>query len=396
MFFVGLIFDIARNLDVCNIGRGCRIARTAVNNQAVALLGYGAPHYLAPLYQKPLPRQEQWSTAGGSLRNHLLQNAGNFAGKDPSLCAQQSTLTGTEKDKFLENTFGKNPGTSCKCPRWIGNIFNRKLGGIDGTHSSSQKGLNGSIGPGFMFNVFDALVTASEKCDRHDENGKERPPVLIDIGASEGRVLMHWASYVHTIFNLNQIEVFGVEFPHYQANLQRIHEAVGKCVETRLNASVKLQMVWKDCNNIEALEAEFPILQRHSAVVYSFWTSWFPKDKEKLLSLVAAQKNITALAVYLKRVDGKSTTGESFDENFICRFLDRCSPDHAWTISFRKDGCKFIGKGNESATAFVFKRTKKSSITQCADLAVPGYDTICCLFCFRELILFVCLQTDVL
>ena len=180
-------------LYVCS--RSCGITCPAIKNQTAPMLGCKDFQFLAPLDQKSLPSPEHSNTAGNPLGKENCQITGVNAGNGTSLQV-------------------KNLHTSYTYPRWIGNIFNRKLGGIDGIHSSSQNGLNGSIGPSFMFLVFDALITASVDCGGHDGEGIEEPPVMIDIGASEGRVLMHWASYVQQEFNLDTIEVFGVELPH--------------------------------------------------------------------------------------------------------------------------------------------------------------------------------------
>ena len=334
---------------------------TELGVQTLKLWRFGDSDHLAKLVRKPHQVKERRTTA----RVFDLLNEPCTATNFMDLHCQNTTSG--------QGTSSCNPSTATRSAlrciplndmhtarahsKLVSDFYGRTLGGIDAIHSSEQKGLNGSIGPSFMLLVFEALLDAVQS---DGFEALETPPVMIDFGASEGRALMTWAVFARFIFKIIVIDLFGVELPHYRENLQRIHEAACKHIGGKLDCSLNIDVVWKDCNDMKALKDDFPVLQRRLGVVYSFWTSWLPEDKQKLLALVANHPNIMALAVYVKRNDGHSTTGESFDGNFICKYLENhsaASAGHIWRVSFQKPGCKFIGSGSETATALVLKRT---------------------------------------
>lgn len=191
------------------------------------------------------------------------------------------------------------------------------------------------------------------------DQGIVHTPLFIDAGASEGRALLHWAFFLSRQdgFDSNPIKVYGIELPHLRG-YEKIHRTAEIFAEKELSCPVNIEVIWKDCKNIESLSHEFNALSDNVGVVYSFWTVWFPEDKVKLLDLVAAEPNIKAIAVYLSSKD-KPYQGQRIDTHFILRRLCKGSgrADSTWTMykSFTK--CRFVC-GAETVMAVVFRRTQ--------------------------------------
>ena len=239
--------------------------------------------------------------------------------------------------------------------RWIGNHYQYSLGGIDASYSSTAKGTNGSIAPEKTLQVFKALKEAAAAVPT--DQGILHTPLFIDAGASEGRALLHWAFFLSRQdgFDSSPIKVYGIELPHLR-DYEKIHGTAEICAERELSCPVKIEVVWKDCKDIESLSHEFNALSDNVGVVYSFWTVWFPEDKVKLLDLIAEEPNIRALAIYLTSKD-KPYKGQRIDTAFILRRLCKGGADSTWTMYKSVNKCRFIG-GNETATAVVFRRTQ--------------------------------------
>ena len=237
--------------------------------------------------------------------------------------------------------------------RWINNHYQYSLGGIDASYSSKAKGTNGSIAPEKTLQVLKALKAAAAV---PADQGIVNTPLFIDAGASEGRALLYWAFFLSRQdgFDSSPIKVYGIELPHL-LDYEKIHKTAEICAERELSCPVRIEIVWKDCKNIESLSHEFNALSDNVGVVYSFWTVWFPEDKVRLLDLVAAEPNIRALAVYLTFKD-KPYQGQRIDTDFILRRLCKGGADSTWTTYTSFTKCRFIG-GSETATAVVFRRT---------------------------------------
>jgi hypothetical protein len=238
--------------------------------------------------------------------------------------------------------------------RWIGNLYHNRLGGIDASYSSTAKGTNGSIAPQKTLQVLKALKAAAAAAT---DQGIAHTPLFIDAGASEGRALLHWAFLLSRQdgFDSSPIKVYGIELPHLRG-YEEIHRTAEIFAERELLCPVNIEVIWKDCKNIESLSHEFTALSDNVGVVYSFWTVWFPDDKVKLLDLVAAEPNIKAISVYLSSQD-KPYQGQRIGTDFILRRLCKGSADSTWTMykSFTK--CRFVG-GAETVMAVVFSRTR--------------------------------------
>jgi hypothetical protein len=223
---------------------------------------------------------------------------------------------------------------------------------MDAVHATEQQGSNGSINSTDTLKIFKALVLAANQ--RSGSNSHH--PMMIDAGTAEGRAMMHWAALTSDIIpKKDQISLYGFERPGYQTALTYIHKSIAIKAEEKLHRPVQLHVQFKECQQISRLSDEFPMSGETSWVVYSFWTAWFPSDKEKLLLLIASEPKVAAFAIYLQRFDKRSTTGEVFDSQFILEFLRRNSPDQ-WNVFFQKKACRFIGDGNETANAVVFQR----------------------------------------
>ena len=241
--------------------------------------------------------------------------------------------------------------------RWIGNHYQYRLGGIDASFATESKGTNGSITPNKTLQVLNALKAAATPAA---DQGTMQTPLFIDAGASEGRVLLHWAFFLsrQEEFESRPIKVYGIELPHLRG-YDDIHRTAEICATRELLCPVTIQIVWKDCKNIESLSHEFDELSENIGVVYSFWTAWYPQDKVKLLDLVAAEPNIKAIAVYLSCRD-KPYQGQRIDTNFILRRLCKGSASSSWTEFQSFVGCRFIC-GQETVMAVVFRRIQSIS-----------------------------------
>lgn len=237
--------------------------------------------------------------------------------------------------------------------RWINDHYNRRLGGIDATYSSTEKGTNGSIAPQKTLDVLQALNAAAITVA--DQAAVVHTPMFIDAGASEGRALLHWAFLVtqQEDFEPMPIEVYGFELPHLRG-YQEIHKSAETRAAEELSCPVHFRIVWKDCKNFNSMSQEFDILSERLCVLYSFWTCWYAHDKVKLLKLVAAETNIIAIAVYLSSKD-RLYEGHPIDTDFILHQLCKHSAESKWTLYKSIPGCRFIC-GGETATAVVFRR----------------------------------------
>ena len=235
--------------------------------------------------------------------------------------------------------------------RWIGNHYQNRLGGIDATYDSNVKGTNGSVAPQRTLQVLQALIAAADA-------PADKTPLLIDAGASEGRALLHWAFVLSRQGNFDSgpITLYGIELPHL-SGYGEIHRTAEICASRELSCPVNIQIVWKDCLDIESFSQEFDALSDNVGVVYSFWTAWYAEDKVKLLDLVAAEPNIKAIAVYLCSKD-KPYEGQRFNTDFILQRLRMSSAESAWTTYKSFTRCRFIS-GKETAMAVVFRRSQR-------------------------------------
>lgn len=238
---------------------------------------------------------------------------------------------------------------------WVGNFYNRSpIGGMD-VVSAQDKGTNGSITPQATMLVYQALLEAFSL-----SAGLQTTPSFIDFGIAEGRAALYWASYSrHRQRHISQaqaIHVFGIEQPHLN-DYKNIHSSAELRASEQLNCPVKIHVVWKKCENIVRLQSEFDFLSSTPCVVYSFWTAWLASAKEALLALVGAEPNVHALAVYITSRD-KNSIGEPFKEEYIEDILCQHSSDCTWKVFRRIPQCRFIGKGNETATAVIFHRVQ--------------------------------------
>ena len=238
--------------------------------------------------------------------------------------------------------------------RWVGSLYDRRLGGIDANYDFYQKGTNGSIAPQKTLDVLQALNTAAAAAT---DKAVVKIPHLIDAGASEGRALCYWACTVAHLQNFEprRIHLYGFELPHLRG-YRRIHRTAKKRAAQKLSCPVNIRVVWKDCLNITSLSQEFDVLSEGVCVLYSFWTCWYAEDKVKLLELIAAEPNIVAIAIYLTSQD-LPFDEQPFDTEFILQRLSKHSADSRWTLYTSIDGCRFIG-GGETATAVVFRRSR--------------------------------------
>jgi len=234
--------------------------------------------------------------------------------------------------------------------RWIGNHYQHRLGGIDASYAF-VKGTNGSITPQKTLQVLQALIAAADA--PADQN-----PLLIDAGASEGRALLHWAFVLSRQGNYDSgpINLYGIELPHL-SGYGLIHRTAEMRASRELSCPVNIQMVWKDCLDIDSFSQEFDALSDNVGVVYSFWTVWYPEDKVKLLDLVAAEPNIKAIAIYLCSKDDPYQ-GQRFDTDFILKRLRLRSAESTWTTYKSFARSRFIS-GKETAMAVVFRRTQR-------------------------------------
>jgi hypothetical protein len=235
--------------------------------------------------------------------------------------------------------------------RWISNLFDRSpLGGIDAT--ASGKGMNGSISPSATIVVLEALQAAGGST------------ALIDAGCSEGRALLHWASLVAWHQRAPQaINLYGFDLPHLKM-YRCIHNTAEGIAQKHLGIEVRFNCVWKDCIDMTSLQSEFAVLSNERCVIYSFWTAWYAEDKLKLLKLIRAETNITAIAVYFTTKDFRCRD-QKFSAEFILAQLGHNSTSHSWTLFKRVPKCRFI-RGNETATALVFKKVQKEpSLATC-------------------------------
>ena len=235
---------------------------------------------------------------------------------------------------------------------WIGNHYNRKLGGID---VCDGKGLNGSIAPQATLDVLRLLFEAADE--------RQTPPVFIDAGTAEGRALLYWAFSVSARrppeFNFETINVYGFELPH-KKSYEHIHRASEACAKTKLGCPVKINVVWKDVAHVESLKTELGFLNETESVLYSFWTAWSAENKDSLLALIGEEPNVVALAVYIRRGDTNSSGGP-FDEQHILSQLQNHSSSSTWSIFSTVPLCRFIA-GNERARSVIFSRHKQSCI----------------------------------
>jgi hypothetical protein len=240
-----------------------------------------------------------------------------------------------------------------KC-RWVGNLYDARLGGIDANYDFYQKGTNGSVAPQKTLDVLQALRTAAAAAA---DKAVVKTPQLIDAGTSEGRALLYWACTVAQLqrFEPRPIYLHGFELPHLKG-YRRIHRIAKKRAAKKLSCPVNINVVWKDCLDINSLSQEFDVLSENVCVLYSFWTCWYAEDKVKLLDLVAAEPNIVAIAVYLTSKD-LPFDEQPFNTEFILQHLSKHSAESRWTLHTSIDGCRFIG-GSETATAVVFRRMR--------------------------------------
>ena len=245
----------------------------------------------------------------------------------------------------------------------MGTLYDLRLGGIDATFATDQKGTNGSIAPQKTIDVLQALHAAAVAAS---DLAVVQTPLLIDAGASEGRALLYWACNVAQLEHVKQpIDLYGFELPHL-SQYKLIHRVAETRASEVLSCPVNIRVVWKDCKDITSLSHEFDFLSGSVCVLYSFWTCWYAKDKVKLLELVAAEPKIAAIAVYLTSHD-LPFEDQQIDNSFITQHLSKHSEESRWTLHTSFAGCRFIA-GNETATASVFRRmTNAEQSTEASD-----------------------------
>ena len=255
------------------------------------------------------------------------------------------------RSKVAEHKSSNPTGEDDIKHRWIGTFFNGGiLGGIDASYSSDVNGSNGSIRPSDTIKIMTELYA-------YAKGYQQQTPTLIDAGIAESRASCYWVALVHKMEgSKDPIEICGFERPIYEQNLKLIHKAATLHLEKHLQCSVSMNVVWKDCRNIQSLQSEFRILDTRSGVLYAFWTAWTVPSKMRLLALVAESKSIKAMALFFSRKDERSPEGDSLDQYFVLKVLNSSDSDGSkWHIFHGRQTCRFI-QGSETANCFIFGR----------------------------------------
>ena len=226
------------------------------------------------------------------------------------------------RSKVAEHKSSNPTGEDDIKHRWIGTFFNGGiLGGIDASYSSDVNGSNGSIRPSDTIKIMTELYA-------YAKGYQQQTPTLIDAGIAESRASCYWVALVHKMEgSKDPIEICGFERPIYEQNLKLIHKAATLHLEKHLQCSVSMNVVWKDCRNIQSLQSEFRILDTRSGVLYAFWTAWTVPSKMRLLALVAESKSIKAMALFFSRKDERSPEGDSLDQYFVLKVLNSSDSD---------------------------------------------------------------------